>query len=65
MKESEMTCRSWHRLTWLAALALFLSLLAPGRAGASRRTGLAGNLLIKDADDIFIYPQDNTLYATA
>jgi hypothetical protein len=52
---------SW-RFLLLVALVALVPILILGDAEAARRSGLAGNLLIRDADDMFIYPQHNVTY---
>ena len=52
---------SWRLLT-LIALVVLVPVLILGDAEAARRSGLAGNLLITDADDMFIFPQHNVTY---
>lgn len=45
------------RLTKTLALAGLASMMFAGPAQADRRTGLGGNILIEDRDDIFLFPQ--------
>jgi hypothetical protein len=42
---------------WIACLLAVLASTVAGAAFADRRTGLGGNRLIEDRDDIFTYPQ--------
>lgn len=51
------------RVLSLIMLAVLMAALVVEDAEAARRSGLAGNLLIKDADDVFIFPQYNVTYA--
>jgi hypothetical protein len=63
-QESEkMNSLSW-RLPALITLVVLLSILIMGDAEAARRSGLAGNLLITDPDDMFIFPQHNVTYVS-
>lgn len=45
------------RLTKTISIAALTTLAFAGPAMADRRTGLGGNILIEDRDDIFIFPQ--------
>ena len=52
-----------ERAVWGAVAALLLLLCTAGTAQAgARRPGLAGNLLIEDPDDVFLFPQRLTAY---
>ena len=45
------------------SIAAFCVLLFTAEASADRRSSFSGNLLIPDADDVFIYPQLAMRYA--
>ncbi|MGD8394860.1 MAG: hypothetical protein PVF43_05225 [Candidatus Eiseniibacteriota bacterium] len=54
---------NWNqRSLALVALLMLCTMVVSGTAEGARRSGLAGNLLIKDADDVFFFPQYNLHY---